>query len=92
MKTAIDPLIQQVKEYVGQHPDEVASLGIAGKIKFHASVRTDKLKREAQIVFTLVQGRMAKEVKEHRERKARKKLAEPTELETAPSPASANTA
>jgi len=33
MKSAIEPLIQQVKDYVSQHSEQMAALGIAGKIK-----------------------------------------------------------
>lgn len=70
MKTAIDPLIKQVKDYVTQNEGQMEALGIVGKIKFHANVRTDKLKKEAQIIFTLAQGRVAKEVKEYKKKKA----------------------
>lgn len=73
MKSAIEPLITQVKDYVSQNGEQLEALGIAGKIKFHANVQTDKLKKEAKIIFTLVQGGVAKKVKAHRERRARKK-------------------
>lgn len=84
MKSAIEPLIQQVKDYVGQHSEQMAALGIAGKIKFHTNVKTDKLKKEAQIVFTLAQGRVAKVKAARQERK--KKEAETEELGAGPVP------
>lgn len=65
MKTAIEPLIKQVKDYVSQNENQLAALGIVGKVKFHTNVKTDKLKKEAQIIFTLVQGRMTRKTPSH---------------------------
>lgn len=83
MKTAIDPLIKQVKDYVSHNEDQLAALGIIGKVKFHANVKTDKLNKQAQIIFTLVQGKMSRKVAPQEN----KKVEEVEDLGNGPTPA-----